>query len=79
MVFRFLSMASFFHVIVVFIQIWANFLVAITGSIGTVMVGVTTTLIIPWGLRLPKEKRHPFKKRPCVNNGLNQLTMSRQG
>lgn len=56
---------------------WANVIVAIFGFLGVIMLGISG-LLIPWGLRLPKTSRHPFNKRPLVNDACNQSTASWQ-
>ena len=65
-----LFVTTFFHK-------WASFGSAITGFFGAVLLAISNVLI-PWGLRLPKNKRHPFQKRPAVNNSSNQSTTSQQ-
>ena len=60
-----------------FLNIWANVIVAITGFLGVIMLGISA-LLIPWGLRLNKKDRHPFRKKPAVNNASNQSTASWQ-
>ena len=70
MVFHLPIFINFFHK-------WANLVVAITGFLGTAMLGISAALI-PWGLRLPKNRRHPFKKKPTVNNSCNQSTSCQQ-
>lgn len=56
---------------------WIGLGSAITGFWGTVLLGISSSLI-PWGLRLPKDKRRPFKARPIVTNGSCQATTSWQ-
>lgn len=61
----------------IFFHTWANVMVASIGFVGTVMLGISA-LLIPYGLRLHKKDRYPFKKKPCVSNGSNQSTTSQQ-
>ena len=61
----------------IFFDAWSNVIVASIGFLGTVMLGISA-LLIPYGLRLPKKARHPFKKRPAVINGCGQSTTSQQ-
>ena len=56
---------------------WADFISAMTGFLSAVMLGISGKLI-PWGLRLQKKFRHPFKKGRTVNNGSNQSTSNRE-
>lgn len=51
----------------------ANLIVAVTGFLGAIMLAISTRLI-PWGLRMPKKSRHPWKKKGGVNNSSNQST-----
>lgn len=61
----------------IFFQVWADFLSAVIGFVGTVVLGISAKLI-PWGLRMQKKLRHPFKIRPIATNGAGQATSSRE-
>ncbi len=61
----------------IFFHAWLNVIAAVIGFFGTVMLGVSAQLV-PWGLRLSKKDRHPFRKKPGVTNGSNQTTTSWQ-
>lgn len=64
------AIETFFHVYAKFIGAGAGFMAAI--------ILAYSDKLIPWGLRLPRKARHPFKDRPAINNGLNQHTTSRE-
>jgi hypothetical protein len=59
-----------------FLLATGDFWSAVLAFLGTIALG-GSAMLIPWGLRLPKEKRHPIKTRPWVNNMLDQSTSSR--
>lgn len=56
---------------------WANVLSAASGLLSAIMLGFSEKLI-PWGLRLPKHCRHPYKLKHTLNNMLNQSTTNRE-
>jgi hypothetical protein len=70
MCFEFSFIEAFFHVYAKFISAGAGFAAAI--------ILAYSDRLIPWGLRLPKNVRHPFKSKPAVNNMINQSTTSRE-
>jgi hypothetical protein len=72
-----INMVFDFSIILTYFHKWANCVSAITGFAGAVILGFSNKLI-PWGLRLPKKHRHPFKKRSTVTNGSDQATTNRE-